>query len=86
MRTFELICCGWRHFYAPECGLPKTFHTGATVVEMLFRLGLALILSLSLALLLAWGWDRSDPARTPHTGPTALAPVQAAGAELVPTN
>lgn len=53
---------------------------------MLFRLGLALILSLGLALLLAWGWDRSDPVRAPHTGPTALAPVHGAGAGLVPTN
>jgi hypothetical protein len=32
----------------------------ASVIEMLFRLGVALLLSLSLALLLAWGWDRSD--------------------------
>jgi hypothetical protein len=30
------------------------------VIEMLFRLGVALVLSLSLALLLAWGWDSSD--------------------------
>lgn len=56
------------------------------MVEMLFRLGLALILSLSLALLLAWGWDRSEPPGAPHAGPTALAPVHGAGAELVPTN
>ena len=53
---------------------------------MLFRLGLALILSLSLALLLAWGWDRSEPPGAPLAGPTALAPVHGAGAELVPTN
>lgn len=32
----------------------------ASVIEMLFRLGIALLLSLSLALLLAWGWDSSD--------------------------
>ncbi len=32
----------------------------AFVIEMLFRLGIALLLSVSLALLLAWGWDRSD--------------------------
>lgn len=38
---------------------------GASVVEMLLRLGLALILSLSLALLLAWSWDRSEPAAHP---------------------
>ena len=30
------------------------------MIEMLFRLGVALVLSLSLALLLAWGWDSSD--------------------------
>ena len=36
-------------------------HTeGLSVVEMLFRLGFALLLSLSLALLLAWGWSSSD--------------------------
>jgi hypothetical protein len=86
MRTFEFICCGRRRFFAPESGPSKTFLTGATVVEMLFRLGLALILSLSLALLLAWGWDRSEPPGAPHAGPTALAPVHGAGAELVPTN
>ena len=32
------------------------------MIEMLFRLGVALVLSLSLALLLAWGWDSSDAA------------------------
>lgn len=30
------------------------------MVEMMLRLGLALVLSLGLAVLLAWGWDRSD--------------------------
>lgn len=30
------------------------------VVEILVRLGFALLLSLGLALLFAWGWDRSD--------------------------
>jgi hypothetical protein len=39
------------------------------VIEMLFRLGLALLLSLSLALLLAWGWSSSDDrtVKTPDT-------------------
>lgn len=69
-----------------NAALRRPLFTGATVVEMLFRLGLALILSLSLALLLAWGWDRSEPPGAPHTGPTALAPVHGAGAEIVPTN
>lgn len=31
-----------------------------SVIEMLFRLGIALLLSLSLALLLAWGWFSSE--------------------------
>jgi hypothetical protein len=30
------------------------------VIEILFRVGGALLLSVSLALLLAWSWDRSD--------------------------
>lgn len=30
------------------------------MVEILVRLGFALLLSLSLAVLFAWGWDRSD--------------------------
>lgn len=30
------------------------------MIEIVLRLGLALLLSLGLALLLAWGWDRSD--------------------------
>ncbi|MFC3684578.1 hypothetical protein [Hydrogenophaga luteola] len=30
------------------------------MIEMLFRLGIALLLSVSLALLLAWGWFSSD--------------------------
>lgn len=33
---------------------------GASVVEILIRLGFALVLSLCLAVLFAWGWDRSD--------------------------
>lgn len=33
---------------------------GASVVEILVRLGFALLLSLCLAVLFAWGWDRSD--------------------------
>ena len=49
------------------------------MVEMLLRLGLALILSLSLALLLARGWDRSEPAS--DTGPASL---QAGTADLIP--
>jgi hypothetical protein len=33
---------------------------GNPVLEMLVRLGFALLLSLCLALVFAWGWDRSD--------------------------
>ena len=44
-----------------------------SVIEMLFRLGFALLLSLSLALLLAWGWFSSDErtasADSPITAP-----------------
>lgn len=36
------------------------------MVEILVRLGFALLLSLCLAVLFAWGWDRSD-----HTLPGA---------------
>ncbi|UJW79973.1 hypothetical protein [Hydrogenophaga sp. SL48] len=41
------------------------------MIEMLFRLGVALLLSLSLALLLAWGWDRSDTAPPQQPTPTS---------------
>ncbi len=41
--------------------------TGANVIEICVRLGLALLLSLSLALLLAWGWDQSDAAPSLHS-------------------
>lgn len=36
-----------------------------TVIEILSRLGFALLLSVGLALLLAWGWDHSDPPAVP---------------------
>lgn len=52
--------------YRPPCVAESL-----SVIEMLFRLGLALLLSLSLALLLAWGWSSSDD-RT-DTAPTAPA-------------
>lgn len=39
---------------------PPSFAESLSVIEMLFRLGLALLLSLGLALLLAWGWSSSD--------------------------
>lgn len=32
------------------------------MIEILTRLGFALLLSVGLALLLAWGWDQSDGA------------------------
>ncbi|MDD3784222.1 MAG: hypothetical protein WCZ20_05645 [Hydrogenophaga sp.] len=32
------------------------------MIEILTRLGFALLLSVGLALLLAWGWDHSDGA------------------------
>jgi energy-converting hydrogenase Eha subunit F len=38
---------------------------GCSVVEMLFRLVLALILSLGLSILFAWGWYHSDPVPDP---------------------
>lgn len=41
-----------------------------SVIEMLFRLGIALLLSVSLALLLAWGWFSSDE-RTESAAVTA---------------
>ncbi|MBT9553043.1 MAG: hypothetical protein IV088_19520 [Hydrogenophaga sp.] len=41
------------------------------MIEMLFRLGVALLLSLSLALLLAWGWDRSDAVPPQEPAPTS---------------
>jgi hypothetical protein len=50
--------------------LSSTSAESAFVIEMLFRLGVALLLSLSLALLLAWGWDSSD---TPTAQPPAAA-------------
>lgn len=36
----------------------------AVVIEMLTRLGVALLLSLSLAVLMAWGWSQTDAAST----------------------
>jgi hypothetical protein len=53
---------------------------GASLVEILVRLGFALLLSLCLALLFAWGWDHSDA--PPDTGnpqrlsTTSLAPLR----------
>ncbi|MBL8388929.1 MAG: hypothetical protein JNK17_12010 [Hydrogenophaga sp.] len=48
------------------------------MIEVLFRLGFALLLSVTLALLLAWGWFSSDErtaqADLPATGET-IAPV-----------
>lgn len=52
----------------PECRTEAHGHNTAhlpaaeslSVIEMLFRLGIALLLSVSLALLLAWGWSSSD--------------------------
>ncbi len=38
---------------------------GASMVEILVRLGFALLLSLCLAVLFAWGWDRSDTQPVP---------------------
>ena len=40
-------------------------------MEILTRLGFAVLLSLLLAVLLAWGWDSSEPA---PVGPTPPAP------------
>jgi len=46
------------------------------VIEMLFRLGFALLLSLGIALLLAWGWSRSDDLSSPlASAPAAVAPA-----------
>jgi hypothetical protein len=38
---------------------------GIELIEVLMRLGLALLLSLSLAVLMAWGWHSSDRAQLP---------------------
>lgn len=51
--------------------LSSTSAESASVIEMLFRLGVALLLSLSLALLLAWGWDRSDAEPPQPPAPTS---------------
>jgi len=42
------------------------------VIEILTRLGIALVLSVTLAVLLAWGWDASD-----HQNATAAQMVEA---------
>ena len=52
-----------------------------SVIEMLFRLGFALLLSVSLALLLAWGWfssdERTEPAAAEMSSPvTPATPVR----------
>ena len=46
-----------------------------SVIEMLFRLGFALLLSVGLALLLAWGWFSSDE-RTVSAAVTLPSPVE----------
>jgi hypothetical protein len=48
------------------------------VIEMLFRLGFALLLSLSLALLLAWGWFSSDERTASVDTPAASPAMQTA--------
>ena len=62
----------------PDCRTRSHGHNTAhlpaaeslSVIEMLFRLGIALLLSVSLALLLAWGWFSSDE-RTESAAVTA---------------
>jgi hypothetical protein len=49
-----------------------------SVIEMLFRLGFALLLSLSLALLLAWGWFSSDERTASVDTPVASSAMQTA--------
>ena len=49
-----------------------------SVIEMLFRLGFALLLSLSLALLLAWGWFSSDERTAAVARPIASSATQTA--------
>lgn len=49
-----------------------------SVIEMLFRLGFALLLSVGLALLLAWGWSSSDERTAVVTDapqPSAVSPA-----------
>jgi hypothetical protein len=52
------------------------------VIEILVRLGAALVLSLCLAVLFAWGWDRSDAlpgsghGNTPLHIQTSVAPLR----------
>lgn len=50
--------------------LVNTNTGGVSLVEILVRLGFAVLLSLFLAVLLAWGWDRSDA--PPHADDTRL--------------
>lgn len=45
---------------AESLHLSQHICVGTSVVEILVRLGFALLLSLCLAVLFAWGWDRSD--------------------------
>ena len=55
---------------------------GFDLIEMLVRLGLALLLSLTVAVLMAWGWSLSDnPPQGAEqtlvsTDRTSVAPVQ----------
>ena len=46
-----------------------------SVIEMLFRLGFALLLSVSLALLLAWGWFSSDELTVSSSPGTMTSPA-----------
>lgn len=50
----------WAGAQAESTHLCQHICVGASVVEILVRLGCALLLSLCLAVLFAWGWDRSD--------------------------
>ena len=61
LRTLDhSLAPDWAGVRAESPHLSQHICVGASVVEILVRLGCALLLSLCLAVLFAWGWDRSD--------------------------
>lgn len=50
----------WAGMRAESSNFSQHICVGTSLVEILVRLGFALLLSLCLAVLFAWGWDRSD--------------------------
>ena len=60
LSAFELRSPHFMRYHRAQSPGLQRLPQGANVIEMLFRLGFALLLSLGLALLLAWGWSSSD--------------------------